>query len=288
MTFTHGLAAGDTISNAQLSHIFKCATQGGMRRSHRTDSLVIISDHTKYIHQDRWISNRVMHYTGMGLEGDQSLAYLQNKTLNESPANGVRLYLFEVYEPRRYLFRGEVRRLGRPFQECQPDKHTVPRKVWIFPLQVIGPDTSYCVPGRLLDKMQRRQMKRAGQLPDDTLFAMAVHSRRGAPVSPADGMDAIHNAYVAEFTKRRAGGICQLCGHKAPFSTKKDEPYLENHHITSLTKGGEDSIYNCVALCPNCHMKMHVLNLRDDRKKLLQAAQKSCCQLTIDGGVVYV
>jgi hypothetical protein len=33
---------------------------------------------------------------------------------------------------------------------------------------------------------------------------------------------------------------------------------------------------------------MHVLNLREDRKKLLQEAQKSCCQLTIDGGVVYV
>jgi 5-methylcytosine-specific restriction protein A len=259
-----------------------------MRRSHRTDTLVIISDHTKYIHQDRWIANRVMHYTGMGLEGDQSLAYLQNKTLNESPANGVRLYLFEVYEPRRYLFRGQVRRFGPPFQECQPDMHAAPRKVWIFPLQVIGPDTSYHVPGRLIDKMRQRQIKRASQLPDDTLLAMAVHSRRGSPVGPADGFGECRNVYVAEFTKRRADGICQLCKHKAPFSNKKDEPYLEIHHITRLTKGGEDSIYNCVALCPNCHRKMHVLNLREDRKKLMQEAQKSCCQLTIDGGVVYV
>ena len=45
---------------------------------------------------------------------------------------------------------------------------------------------------------------------------------------------------------------------------------------------------NCVALCPNCHKKMHVLNLREDRKKLTQAARKNCCQLTIDGGIVYV
>ena len=288
MAFEHGLAAGDTISNAQLSHLFKCATQGGMRRSHQTDSLVIISDHTKFIHQDRWISNQIIHYTGMGLEGDQSLAYLQNRTLNESPANGVGLFLFEVYEPRQYLFRGEVRLAGRPFQECQPDMHAVPRSVWIFPLQVIGPDASYCVPARLLDKKRRRQERRAGMLPDDALFTMAVHSRRGSPARPADGLGEAHNAYVAEFTRRRAAGICQLCNHQAPFSTKKDEPYLENHHIVDLTKGGEDSIDNCVALCPNCHQKMHVLNLRDDRKKLWQEAQKSCCQLTIDGGGVYV
>ena len=63
---------------------------------------------------------------------------------------------------------------------------------------------------------------------------------------------------------------------------------MENHHIIDLSKGGEDSIDNCVALCPNCHQKMHLLDLKDDRKKLLQEARKSCCQLTIDGGVVYV
>jgi 5-methylcytosine-specific restriction endonuclease McrA len=36
----------------------------------------------------------------------------------------------------------------------------------------------------------------------------------------------------------------------------------------SATEGGEDSIENAVALCPNCHRKMHVLNLTPDIKKL--------------------
>ncbi|WP_068985414.1 HNH endonuclease [Lysinibacillus xylanilyticus] len=31
-----------------------------------------------------------------------------------------------------------------------------------------------------------------------------------------------------------------------------------------LWKGGEDTIENCVALCPNCHRKMHSLALNED------------------------
>ncbi len=37
----HNLTVGDTITNAELTGIFKCGPQGGMRRSLRTDSLVI-------------------------------------------------------------------------------------------------------------------------------------------------------------------------------------------------------------------------------------------------------
>jgi 5-methylcytosine-specific restriction protein A len=71
-------------------------------------------------------------------------------------------------------------------------------------------------------------------------------------------------------TKRRAQGVCELCSEAAPFKDSKDQPYLETHHIKWLAEGGEDSIENTVALCPNCHRKMHVLNLQSDREKLLQ------------------
>jgi 5-methylcytosine-specific restriction protein A len=35
-----------------------------------------------------------------------------------------------------------------------------------------------------------------------------------------------------------------------------------------LSNGGDDSIQNAVALCPNCHRKMHALNRKADIKKL--------------------
>ena len=68
--------------------------------------------------------------------------------------------------------------------------------------------------------------------------------------------------------KRRANGICQLCDEPAPFKDKNGEPFLESHHIVWLSNGGEDTIENSTALCPNCHRKMHSLNLRADIDKL--------------------
>jgi hypothetical protein len=69
--------------------------------------------------------------------------------------------------------------------------------------------------------------------------------------------------------KRLANGICQLCGKPAPFTTKKDEPYLESHHIIPLSKGGEDTVKNIAALCPNCHRRIHILQDPEDTNDLL-------------------
>lgn len=69
---------------------------------------------------------------------------------------------------------------------------------------------------------------------------------------------------IAAYAKKRADGYCQLCGQKAPFIDMNGEPYLECHHIDWLSKGGMDSIDNCVALCPNCHRRMHIVNDSDD------------------------
>ncbi|MED4069582.1 HNH endonuclease [Priestia megaterium] len=80
--------------------------------------------------------------------------------------------------------------------------------------------------------------------------------------------------YVAMYAKKRARGICQLCEQLAPFEDKNGEPYLETHHIEWLSKGGADTIENTIALCPNCHRKMHSLNLKDDIEVLKKKASK--------------
>ncbi|MDU5509191.1 HNH endonuclease signature motif containing protein [Enterococcus gilvus] len=65
---------------------------------------------------------------------------------------------------------------------------------------------------------------------------------------------------IIEYAKRRANGICELCGNKLDFKDKEGRPFLETHHIEWLSNGGEDTIENTVALCPNCHKRMHVKN----------------------------
>jgi 5-methylcytosine-specific restriction endonuclease McrA len=74
---------------------------------------------------------------------------------------------------------------------------------------------------------------------------------------------------ITALVKKLALGECDLCGRQAPFVNHSGVPYLECHHIEHLADGGEDSLANCVALCPNCHTKMHVLNLESDRASLL-------------------
>jgi 5-methylcytosine-specific restriction endonuclease McrA len=76
-------------------------------------------------------------------------------------------------------------------------------------------------------------------------------------------------AIVVEYAKRRAEGRCQLCGSPAPFSSDDGRAYLEAHHIQWLSSGGLDIPENTSALCPNCHRKMHVLNLETDRNTIL-------------------
>jgi 5-methylcytosine-specific restriction protein A len=212
----------------------------------------------------------------MGLEGDQSIDYMQNKTLNESPSNGVTPFLFEVYETGKYLFRGKVELAEQPFEEIQPDKNDAKRTVWIFPLKIAGPDSEFKVPEDMIEKKQQQKERQAKRLNDSELFARAIHSQKKLSNRQVVSTTIERNEYVSEFIKRRANGRCQLCNQQAPFKNKKNEPYLESHHIIWLSQGGEDTIENSVALCPNCHRKMHILNLEGDREKLEQEALNSC------------
>lgn len=76
------------------------------------------------------------------------------------------------------------------------------------------------------------------------------------------------SAEVVRITKERANGVCQLCGEQAPFTDKNGNPYLEAHHVIWLSRGGADNTDNTVALCPNCHTKMHIVNDDKDIEKL--------------------
>ncbi|MEI8102338.1 MAG: HNH endonuclease signature motif containing protein [Chlorobium sp.] len=79
----------------------------------------------------------------------------------------------------------------------------------------------------------------------------------------------VRDSYVAAYAKILAKGDCDLCTKPAPFLTVNAEPYLESHHVTWLSRGGYDLIDNVVALCPNCHRKMHSRDEEADREHLL-------------------
>lgn len=66
------------------------------------------------------------------------------------------------------------------------------------------------------------------------------------------------NPDVVAEVLHRANGNCEECGKAAPFlRSSNGTPYLEVHHRQQLSDGGDDTIENAVALCPNCHRKQH-------------------------------
>ena len=80
---------------------------------------------------------------------------------------------------------------------------------------------------------------------------------------------------ISLYAKRRANGVCQLCKQKGPFQGSDGRPYLETHHVRWLSRGGLDSLDNIVALCPNCHRKMHVIDDPSDIAALRGIAERN-------------
>lgn len=271
MGFDPGIAVGEIITNNNIHRIFNCSTQGGMRRSHRTNTLVLTSDPLKPLYIDEWDDkNKILHYTGAGKRGNQRLDFQQNKTLRESNTNGIDVFLFEQLETNRYIFQGRVKLVEKPYQMKQPDVDGKNRNVWMFPIKAIDRDAPYPLPEEAWLTREEDNHKKARKLSLEELKEKATSGQEVSPTRTITTKRRVRNPYVVEYVKRKANGKCQLCGEPAPFKDKKGQPYLITHYIDWLSNGGRDLIDNVVALCPNCHEKMHVLDREEDKKKLLK------------------
>lgn len=93
------------------------------------------------------------------------------------------------------------------------------------------------------DERRARLAKRISVTPDSYETIVRVFKRNA---------DVIAEALIL------ANGICGKCLKPAPFKRfSNGTPYLEVHHIKWLADGGEDTVANTIALCPNCHREMH-------------------------------
>ncbi|MDK9556102.1 HNH endonuclease signature motif containing protein [Marinobacter sp. M216] len=102
---------------------------------------------------------------------------------------------------------------------------------------------------------------------DEVEAALKDSAKRQKRLKEASQKPAMRLTYQAEFIRNadvvaevlvRAKGKCECCGESAPFLRSKDgSPYLEVHHKVFLSNGGEDSVENAEALCPNCHREKH-------------------------------
>src|SRR5258708_10626316 len=97
--------------------------------------------------------------------------------------------------------------------------------------------------GKLLPRQRRERLSTAEKYPTMVKITTTVYLR---------------NPDVVAEVLFRAMGRCESCRRPAPFLRAADEsPYLETHHPVRLADGGEDTVENALALCPNCHRKAH-------------------------------
>jgi 5-methylcytosine-specific restriction protein A len=237
-----------------------------MRRSHVTRTLVIVSNHIKSIYGDRWLVDS-FHYTGMGTKGDQSLDFAQNKTLSESNSNGVAVHLFEVFVEKEYSYIGQVELSAKPYFEKQADEDGLSRDACVFPLGLKN-CKSPIISKVYSQKAFETKTRKAKKLSNEEVEHRAKNAKKKVGSRNTVSQQYERDPWIVEYAKRIANGICQLCENEAPFKNKEGEPYLETHHIVWLAKGGEDTIENTVALCPNCHRKMHVQSDEQDIQTL--------------------
>ena len=261
------LVFGKEYSNSEISSIFHANEQRGMKKSNSFNALVLLSIHNRdSLYDDYWNEN-VLYYTGMGVDGNQRLDFFENKTLAESNQNGVTVYLFEGFQHDRYYYRGVVRLISKPFQKEEKDLRGMLRKVWKFPLKLSNSSSYICAD--VVEKAHEDKFSAAKQLSTKVLRQKAVEISEYSQSSIRNAITKLYerNGLIREYSLRRAAGFCELCHQPAPFIVN-DIPYLESHHIIWLSRGGDDTISNTAAVCPNCHRRLHELDLSNDIAEL--------------------
>lgn len=178
MAFNPGLSIGQILKNADIVEKFKCGNMGGMRRSKTTDTLVIVSDYTKGIYHDKWIGG-VLHYTGMGKNGDQDINWAQNATLAGCGHNGVDVHLFEVIDAGEYIYCGRIELVDKPYTETQPGEDGNPRKVWMFPIRPV-PDNDVKKPPMFVFKDMEDFKNRGKDVDAEYMKVLAAKKKGGS------------------------------------------------------------------------------------------------------------
>lgn len=262
-------------TNDVIAKVFKCSKQGGMRKSNTTNTLVLISKQTgSSVYHDTWVDN-MLHYTGMGQEGDQKLDFAQNRTLKDSAKNGVTVHLFEVFKDTEYTYAGIIELAGLPYKASEPDRNNTKRIVYKFPLKL--KTSEYCPNNETLIQNEKKLEKSISRKTIQEIKELAIEksklNEKKNLVRKVSTYNYERSLVIREYVKELANGICQLCDNKAPFEVK-GKPFLHVHHIEYLSEGGEDTIENAIAVCPNCHAKIHQLELKEDKEKLLRKVQE--------------
>lgn len=185
-------------------------------------------------------------YTGEGRDGDMTMDG-GNAAIRNHATEGNELHVFEINEGAwQVTYVGEYEYSDHWWTRL-PDRNDVMREAIRFEL----------VPAGGLTMAVESDVER---MSEDELYelaenAVAGESENGTSTTTRKRMQ--RSEAVREYALHVADGICQGCEEEAPFIGKDGEPFLEVHHLYRRGDGGADHPDNVVAICPNCHRRVH-------------------------------
>jgi 5-methylcytosine-specific restriction protein A len=193
---------------------------------------------------DRYRSDGVFEYFGEGQVGDMQLQR-GNRAIAEHSVSGKSLLLFHKTDD-GLRFEGEMVYEAHHIERA-PDRTGADRDAIVFELR----------PLEAVEEVVEAQGPPAGATLEE-LRQLALTAAAG----PSQSTQGVRNVYqrsrdVRNYVLARANGNCEGCALPAPFLRSDGNPYLEPHHLRRLSDGGPDHPAHVIALCPNCHRRVH-------------------------------
>ncbi|WP_299864441.1 HNH endonuclease [uncultured Hoeflea sp.] len=225
---------------------FRGQQQGGIITPVGHPLVIIITGAEGLTHgySDQLREDGAFEYFGEGQVGDMQMIK-GNVAIRDHSANGKSLLLFrKTKDGLRFLdeYVYETHRTVRA-----PDRNGDERDAYVFELQPLESiqdttSTSASAPTTNLATLRARAMSASRAQVSQSTATRTVFER---------------SKDVRDYVVARAAGDCEGCGSPAPFIRTNGTPYLEPHHIRRVSDGGPDDPHFVIALCPNCHRRVH-------------------------------
>lgn len=197
---------------------------------------------------DEFLDDGTFRYSGQGAEGDMDWRFV-NRAIRDHERMGKEIHVFEkTGQSYMVRYRGEYEYEDHEWVQLE-DKNENFRDAILFELVPVG--------GRTINVEGGLEEKSLEELYIDARSAAPQSTSTSQSESGSSGSDYNRSEIVKQFAKRSAEGICQGCREPAPFESKNGEPFLEVHHLKMLGDEGADHPDNVIALCPNCHRRVH-------------------------------
>ncbi len=188
-----------------------------------------------------------LFYTGEGRDGDMTMD-AGNAAIRDHATNGDEIHVFESEEgPWEVTYVGQFEYHDHNWLRL-PDRNDQMRDAIRFELVPAG--------GLEIDT----GVSDLDEISLDELYEQAESSVSGEGRTTSESSSRTtyqRSKVVKEYALRAADGVCRGCGEEAPFLTEEGEPFLEVHHLHRRSDGGADHPENVIAICPNCHRRVH-------------------------------